>query len=505
MSIGSYARLLRDKAPEVTYFDHLYGEFVSFGAEAIAPSEGAKHQITSILERRAQSQLTWNDIFLFELILSRVRPTSTLRGKVVSLRHDYRSIAGQAEYDEYLASRPKDLLDPPDPNDPPDRQANYDKLLREDLRDLLGRVYLRYAVLPVREERLKHLTVSASILCGAFLGVLIVLIILMLIGRGLEGGLTSLRNGNFSWLLSLRIPSLSIFVVLSAGAMGGFVSALQRIQSSPNEGNSIYNLALLFHGSYAVFVAPLTGAIFSILLYLMFTGGILQGRFFPGIYTPPARTVTLTPSGTGPNARGNQNTNSQNANVGGNQNRTENANAAPNVNNGNANTNGNSVRVGAAPNVNAGGANRGAANSGGNGNTAGGNANANGNNAAANTNGNANDAAGSNVNANAGSNANSNASAVNGNANLNGNARSNSNASPVANANANANETKESQDVPTESISIQRFLIDSGPAGGADYALLIIWSFIAGFAERFVPDALNRLVVGKQADGQPRS
>ena len=55
-----------------------------------------------------------------------------------------------------------------------------------------------------------------------------------------------------------RLPSIPLFVVLVSGAMGGFVSALQRIQSSPTEGDSVYNLSLLYHGSYAVFVSPLT-------------------------------------------------------------------------------------------------------------------------------------------------------------------------------------------------------------------------------------------------------
>jgi hypothetical protein len=31
------------------------------------------------------------------------------------------------------------------------------------------------------------------------------------------------------------------------------------------------------------------------------------------------------------------------------------------------------------------------------------------------------------------------------------------------------------------------------PASGADLANLIVWSFVAGFAERFVPDVLTRL------------
>jgi len=43
-------------------------------------------------------------------------------------------------------------------------------------------------------------------------------------------------------------------------------------------------------------------------------------------------------------------------------------------------------------------------------------------------------------------------------------------------------------------LQIKDFLRETGPTSGIAYALLIIWSFLAGFAERLVPDTLNRLV-----------
>jgi hypothetical protein len=54
--------------------------------------------------------------------------------------------------------------------------------------------------------------------------------------------------------------------------------------------------------------------------------------------------------------------------------------------------------------------------------------------------------------------------------------------------------TEQAKLPPTPPVRLEQFLKESGPATTTDFALLVIWAFLAGFAERLVPDALTRLV-----------
>src|SRR5205807_1616685 len=53
-----------------------------------------------------------------------------------------------------------------------------------------------------------------------------------------------------------------------------------------------------FHSSSTVFVAPITGAIFATLLYLLFVSQLITGSFFPSIYTPEGAFATPVDSAT---------------------------------------------------------------------------------------------------------------------------------------------------------------------------------------------------------------
>jgi hypothetical protein len=235
---------------------------------------------------------------------------------------------------------------------------------------------------------------------------------------------------------------LTVGVVLAAGCVGGLMSMLQRIQSAPSEGDALFNLASLTNGWRSIFLAPLTGAVFSVLLFVLFAGGVLKGTVFPDIYTPnaasglgslpqirqtaptstpestprptpkpsPTATPTTTPSPTpSPNATG---TSSETP--------TPTPSPTPVV------TPARRARVPGATPL----------------------------------------------------------------ATVAKQAEATPTTTPTPSPTASQTPGTES----SNSVAFSNFIQHTGPSSGVNYALLIIWSFIAGFAERLVPDTLSKLV-----------
>jgi hypothetical protein len=430
-------------APEYICFDLLYSEYLSM--KALITDPGDVEAINSLEEKKNEETLSWKDLFQFELILLPHFNHGQLRSKIIRFRSDYQSIASEKEYAEYQASKPPEVQSPPDFANLKMSKEEYNEVLREDYTDLLRRTFLKYAILPIREKRLLSLTFFAAVLClialVTLLSILLTVFLAPLVTNLWTRDPVEGKTVTDIFLNSSTLSSLTIFVAVASGAMGGFVSALQRIQSQPTEGDSLYNLSLLFHGSNSVFVAPISGAIFAILLYLMFAAGILQGTFFPSIYTPGNDGQILAARGneTGPAGNGNSNA-SPTPVMGANNSAASNTlvNAANRSNSVNATRNGNSgLPVSDLSNINA-----------------------------------------NNANVNTGL-ANSNTNKVNKGA-----------ATPTPDKKETNNNPKE----PTKGLDVFDFLARSGPADGRAYALLIIWCFLAGFAERFVPDALDRLI-----------
>jgi hypothetical protein len=77
-------------------------------------------------------------------------------------------------------------------------------------------------------------------------------------------------------------------------------------------------------------------------------------------------------------------------------------------------------------------------------------------------------------------------------------------ATTTSTTNPDASTTPSATPTPNETqrqgvLQIKDFLKETGPKDGVSFALLLIWSFLAGFLERLVPDTLNRLVAKTEA------
>jgi hypothetical protein len=402
---GCFQNLVPDYA--LLFFDHLYSEYLTLRQTIADP--GRLELLDSLQQKRANSKLTWSDIYTFDLALVDTRPLENLIRKAYDARARYRSIAGQKEYDEYLASKPPDLTailiapnnsqpagaaapadapDPPPQNMPQSAQI-IQRILRADIRYLLSKFYLYYAMLPMREGLREQLTTRAVRMTKWILGTIVVLMVLSFSGGVLLRQFTS--YGGFFWAIGETLGAFGPMVgsVAFAGIIGGCISMLQRIQSAPSEGDALFNLAALTNGWRGLSLSPLYGGIFASLLFILFAAGLLQGSAFPRIETRNSAQVAATEQ--------EKTTDSETP-------------AAPSRT---------TVSYWQLTNV--------------------------------------------------------------------------------------ADSTPAAADSSTKNpphagvLRIKDFLRDTGPQDGVSFALLMIWSFIAGFAERLVPDTLNRLVAKNEA------
>ena len=77
------------------FFDHLYSEYLALKPKINEPQVIAL--LDSLHDKRVTCQLTWSDIYTFDLALVDERPLENLVRKAFDARAKYRSIGGQKE------------------------------------------------------------------------------------------------------------------------------------------------------------------------------------------------------------------------------------------------------------------------------------------------------------------------------------------------------------------------------------------------------------------------
>ncbi|WP_394781877.1 hypothetical protein [Undibacterium sp.] len=269
------------------YFDHLEGKYRSLSAAQM--SEESRAKLDQISHKNRDSRINWDDLYTFDLVLSRLMPKTELPRKVWSLRNRYRDVAGLREYDAYLASRPPDYLaqitdnkrqgdqgppgeashkddadqKEPDPSKPTAMNSGTEAALRADVEFLLTQIHLRYAIRPAWEQQREYVSRIIAVMTGLGLAALLIYTLLVTFT---------------SW----NVDVMPLGVVLFTGLMGGLLSVQQRYQSASDEGDPVHNIAVLRWGNFSVLVSPFSGALFAVIFYVIFVAGLVKGDLFPG-------------------------------------------------------------------------------------------------------------------------------------------------------------------------------------------------------------------------------
>jgi hypothetical protein len=201
-----------------------------------------------------------------------------LKERLWSVEKRYLAIGTSADYAEHEKNLPLALATANDEH----IRARIDALLRE--------LYRLYTVTACRESMCNRASRIVTRIMLFFLAMLFI-----------PQAINDFKDG-FS---DLHITT--ILAVLSAGAVGGFVSAQRRVQGVSNRGESMLDLIELSTLT-GTLLAPITGAVFAGVLFMMFTGTLISGGgLFPTIATPKdavsgGMVLDVFSKGTGPAA-----------------------------------------------------------------------------------------------------------------------------------------------------------------------------------------------------------
>ena len=242
------------------YINHLKSEYMALITTLPATDDLRTREAINLANSifaKSDKDLRWGDVQTLERIILRLQPLDLLKRRAWGLRNRYHGAVGDEAYMAYERSRP------PDPAD-----ANVaETALRNDLELVLADFHWMYAIYPLREFARSRIieVVFRQIVISALVVFIFVLFDLFMANRG---------SHSF----------VSFFpLILLTGAFGAFISLVQRVQSIPPTGDTILSVLSIKSGRWGFLLAPLSGALFALLAYLLFMSGFVKGDLFPSI------------------------------------------------------------------------------------------------------------------------------------------------------------------------------------------------------------------------------
>ncbi|MBK8814534.1 MAG: hypothetical protein IPN42_03045 [Methylococcaceae bacterium] len=220
-----------------------------------------------IVNPSPDKKITQSDVFKLDMVVLNLQSTERLIHRATNLRTRYSDMAGPKLVQAYT---PESTPKPEQYADPEIR-----KRLLADLQQLLSFIHWNYLITPIREK------LRTDIVKTAVKFVIGYTVFWAFAVTFFEGwwDLRCLIH-TCSKLTPNHLVALCITVIY-LGLMGGYISSQRRLQTVPSDGDPLTSYYSLENGRYFLWLSPLLGAVFAIVLALIFKGGLLQGALFP--------------------------------------------------------------------------------------------------------------------------------------------------------------------------------------------------------------------------------
>lgn len=260
----------KPEIPEIrAHFNQMVAEYETLPSNGI--DRKSRSEIDSLLHK-APDDLTWDDVYRFELLMLHLMPLPKLRRRAWLIRSRYAAITGNEIFQRYLKSLPA-ADQPPHAERTPDILARLgtpyhvsenEEDLRADLETVLEDTHWLYRLRSSWETQRNWLSRSFLQLYAAFMLLMIVAVLTM-----------DHKDRGFH-------PLITLLAVPFAGALGGFLSLMHRVNKVQNDPNQPVPLLEMEYGRGALLgQALITGAISGTALFLLFASRLLTGEFFP--------------------------------------------------------------------------------------------------------------------------------------------------------------------------------------------------------------------------------
>jgi hypothetical protein len=241
---------------EKSYFRMLLGQYRLVDADRKGKAPAAVAAIDEIIQKGEQEDaVSWADLYTFEKALLLVLSRAEMECRLLFLADMYREIAGDKNFTSRTRIKMSEL------------KGVTDEALQGELGELVDDLYRHLALYTAcRENRRKIMCYLLVFLLALFVFSVVWL---------------CLNDGN--------MPPM--FYVMISGGIGGMISAARRLQDAASMDSNVLTYIDLKYGWLNVLLAPVYGAVFSLLVLLFFTSGFLKGDLFPAMMTMSAQVA----------------------------------------------------------------------------------------------------------------------------------------------------------------------------------------------------------------------